>query len=126
MSDEFTDDPTARVDDKFVVMKAEEWDRYFGHLMQVCDQFPAAEALRNVFVNPPIVKDAVVIRTRDIFAEQGLMAYAGAVQTTIEVAKSLGFTTLGGTPIKRLQNIADYFHDRAQEAHEVVTKRVPD
>lgn len=112
-------------DDKFVVMKAEDWDRYYRSLIQVCDQ-SGVENARNIFINPPIVKDAVVIRTRDIFAEQGLMAYAGVVQTAIELADQLSFKIICGVPVTRLREIADYFHDRAQEAHEILNKRVPD
>jgi hypothetical protein len=115
-------EPTS--DEKYIVIKREEFER----LLDRHDPSDYGHQMRST-VNDLLAKripDAVVIRMRDVFAAPGLEAYAGVVQTAIEICKFQGFVHLGGTPVKRLQSIADYFHDRAHQARLVQTKRVPD
>lgn len=81
-------------DDKYVVFKKDEF-------------------LNGLSMGQPALplSDAVVIRTKDIFAAPVLYTYAGAVQTAIEVIQAAG-----GLVPEELMLVREYFHERAQEA----------
>ena len=95
------------MDDKYLVFKRDEFIERHGTSKVV-------EAL----------DDAVVIRTRDIFAPGVLHTYSAAVQTAIEVIQGTD-AQLSSLWITDLEKVRDYFHDRAVEADEVQTKRFP-
>lgn len=61
--------------------------------------------------------DAVVIRTKDIFAGPALHAYAANISTAISILRSVSppFTDVAD----ELQRVADYFSDAAAEADEI-------
>lgn len=66
--------------------------------------------------------DAVVIRRRDVFAAPALEAYANAIVCALALAKG---SSLEGSSIAGLQDIADYFHQQAEKSYGEVRK-VPD
>ena len=100
-------------DDKYVVFKADEFDHWWMHKVR--------PRLEGVIDQPPEqLVDAVVIRTQDVFAAGGLSAYANQIETVIEV---------GGVPqddVLRLEEIRDYFFDRAREAEQSPDRKLPD
>lgn len=85
--------------------------------------FNRAKFKANVFQE---VRDAVVIRTQDIFAPAGLRAYASTVLNTAEIVESLEKNGVD-VPIDRDHCIAlaDYFMSRADEA-ERSERKFPD
>lgn len=105
-------------DEKYIVFKREDWDRYTSR--SGCGANVAKALLP--------LDDAVVIRTQDVFAAPALDGYANAIRTGMAIA------TLG--PLEnnaeaneihwRLGEIADYFHDRACESWERGDKKIPD
>ena len=68
---------------------------------------------------PQPVNDAVVIRRQDIFAPPALDAYANSIM----VAMSL--TDGSDARLRRLQEIADYFHEQADISWNS-KRRIPD
>jgi hypothetical protein len=56
------------------------------------------------------VPDAVVIRRQDVFAPPALDAYANAITVVIESG------CLAIEDRRRLQGVADYFHDQAAKS----------
>ena len=96
------------MDDKYVVLKRRDWE--------------AASSDDELELEP--VTDAVVIRTKDIFAGPVLHTYAGAVQTAIEVIQGTD-AQLSSVWIKELEQVRDYFNGRAEEADAVNQKRFP-
>jgi hypothetical protein len=97
-------------DDKYVVMKAEDWEK-----MPFAPNHTSG-----------ILTDAVVIRTQDIFAGPGLSAYANAIQTGIDLMREFGGMEDALELIGELEEIRDYFHERAQEALMHPHKKIPD
>lgn len=61
-----------------------------------------------------VIEDAVVIRTSDLFAGPALHAFVGALRTTIEVLSN--YTMDNGGHVENLEEISDYFHEKALEA----------
>lgn len=122
-----SDNEGHHVDEKYVVFKAGEWDDFYDKIFALIKAAGfKGDTLDNLMASPPVLHDAVVIRTRDIFASPGLMAYAGVVQTAVELAEIQGVTMVGGTTVKRLKEIADYFSERAFDAANNPSHRVPD
>lgn len=76
------------------------------------------------------VDDAVVIRRQDVFAPPALDAYANAimaaVEISLEVSGHVGGIDEDPEPVKRLREIADYFHAQAEEAYANSQRKVPD
>lgn len=102
-------------DDKYVVFKKEKFDFW----AKVGD-LPIDETI--------MVRDAVVIRHQDLFAEHGLRAYAGAVITAIDIINEIGVdveTEDGTSATHHLQKLADYFNDQADLARDA-TSKIPD
>ena len=97
-------------DQKYVVIKRSEWEQLRLDTGSVR--------------MPDPLDDAVVIRTKDIFAGPVLETYAGAVQTAIEVIQGTS-SDLARSWIEDLEAIRDYFHERAQEAQTFNHKRFP-
>lgn len=96
------------IDEKYVVFKREEF----------------LEWTSNTTTPPPVLSDAVVIRTKDVFAAPALEMYANGILVAIHTART-SYTELPSR-IERLQAIADYFHSRATEAWERGDKVLPD
>lgn len=99
-------------DEKYVVFKADEFSDWYQTVDGAGDTVPMR------------LDDAVVIRTKDIFAGPVLHTYAGAVQTAIEVIRGTD-THSSRDWISHLEQVRDYFHDRANEADKVQQKRFP-
>lgn len=98
-------------DDKYVVFKREDWEKFseaYGH-----------EDIG--LLASQTLQDAVVIRTSDVYAGPALHAYAAMVsmisKTLREIVPDLA---------DRQQRVADYFHDRATEADEHPRPKYPD
>lgn len=103
-------------DDKYVVMQREQFE-FMMHVAQV----GIDETI--------ILKDAVVIRTQDIFSGPGLSAYAMDIQTALDLNAVMGGTVFTLEQAKRLAVMRDYFYVRAQEAFEKAAEgaaKVPD
>lgn len=99
--------------DKYVVFKKEDYDRFNKH-----NNDPNHE--------PRNLDDAVVIRSQDVFAGPGLHAYAGVVQTAIDLTKmEFGFSD-GDDEIAHLEHLRDFFHSKAVDADESPIKKLPD
>lgn len=86
-------------DEKYIVFKRSDWDKFITNLT-------AGYSV----VTPDRVDDAVVIRTRDIYAGPALHAYAHAAMTTME------FLTPEHPEREGIGKVVDYFIDRANEA----------
>ena len=108
-------------DDKYIVFKREDFDEFF-RLVQA--DRPYIEALTDRSLN-----DAVVIRTQDVFAGPALHCYAASISVAAKLVSAQhidrDYTEEEASQINRLQQIADYFHERALEADESEQK-VPD
>lgn len=106
-------------DEKYIVFKRDEFDRWMSMDDDNCQDISPPEHLR----------DAVVIRTKDLIAGPGLHAYAANVQTAIEALDFSQRRTdgLASTEvdelISRLSSLADYMHERATEADEIARNR---
>lgn len=84
-------------DEKYVVFKKEDFDKW---------QMEQAEPLEST---PRPLDDAVVIRTKDLFAPPALDTYANSILVALSLM-------LPNDPRRvSLQAIADYFHARAVE-----------
>lgn len=97
---------------KYLVFKTDEYDA-----MMDADLDPRHLAL----------DDAVVIRRQDVFAPPALDCYANAITVTIEGMKltDTGSTSENHDTRKRLQDIADYFHEQAAKSW-VEVRKLPD
>lgn len=90
-------------DNKYIVFKREEWDHFIRGL--------DVDHAESIGLTP--LGDAVVIRTKDPLAGPALHAYAAGAALPARVFH------LNGSPEGRaLQDVADYFHERAVEADE--------
>lgn len=102
-------------DDKYIVFKRNNEDNDDGRYYDGDD-----------------LEDAVVIRTRDLFAAGGLYAYANNIHAWCEVEAR----DLEGIPrhqarerfdrLDRARVIADYFAERAYEAEDSDARKFPD
>lgn len=104
-------------DNKYVVFKREG---FFEFVERLRDEPPHQHAQILSTLPDYALKDAVVIRLRDSFASPALHAYANCIATS---ARAIG--ELAPSTRDRLLSIADYFHTRAVEADEIVSK-LPD
>lgn len=109
-------------DEKYAVFKADDWNT-------IVDK-AAEDAGYNVMVSTEwfnrMLQDAVVIRTQDIFAGPGLSAYANCIQTAIDLMREVAQPVSLTEHITRLEEIRDYFFERAQEAFDRPDKHIPD
>lgn len=105
--------PPAPIDDKYVVFKQSDFYVMLGYLLSEAslagEQFDMAVA--PVKVDENRLMDAVVIRRQDLFASPALHSYANSI--AVAVATSTDEITA-----KRLQKVADYFHEQAVAAGE--------
>lgn len=93
-------------DEKYIVFKRSDWEAFereteFNYHPQSTTGVPEA------------VEDAVVIRTRDIYAGPALHAYAHAAMTTLE------FMTKHSLIREEIDQVVNYFLDRAEEADKI-------
>jgi hypothetical protein len=100
---------TTPKDDKYIVFKREQWERFW---------FRATPE----DIMPTELEDAVVIRRQDAFAPPALEAYANAITITLQLHRD---DTVTGPHVKRLQEIADYFHSQAAAAWDT-HRKIPD
>jgi hypothetical protein len=94
--------------DKYITFKREE--------LQTTFPLPFVRTLRELEI-----EDAVVIRTQDAFAGPALHAYAAS----ISIAAKVLFDTGSPEQATALQDIADYFSLRAEEA-DAGPQKIPD
>jgi len=86
-------------DEKYIVFKRSDWEE-------------ASQNLGSAWTPEP-VDDAVVIRTRDIYAGPAFHAYAHAAMTTLE------FMTEHSPIREEIDPVVNYFLDRAEEADRI-------
>jgi len=92
-------------DDKYIVFKRQEFEQNLSGLP------------KSVF-NAIALPDAVVIRRQDLFASPALHGYANSIGIAIAL-------TDDEVTRKRLQGVADYFHQQGEAASEEAAK-LPD
>lgn len=102
------------IDEKYVVFRRDDFNDIFT------DNNLIAGKVRQD-LSTIQVKDAVVIRTQDIFAAPALDAYANSISVALMI---MGYKP--GDPHPELANTADYFHERATEAWRREDKKIPD
>lgn len=107
-------------DDKYVVFKREDWEQFAHVGMAEGGIHDGGDAGIDInALSERVVRDAVVIRRKDVFAPPALEMYA----MSIDVALSL---TPGGDPRREaLKRISAYFHQQATEAWDT-DRSVPD
>lgn len=91
------------MNNKYVVFKREDWDAHRDQPGCMPEDLE--------------VDDAVVIRRQDVFAPPALDAYANLITAALAVAQDVsghipGVDEEPGS-VKRLREIADYFHEQA-------------
>lgn len=110
------------LEEKYIVMKKEDWDEYWKH---TDDMEPDLLAI-------PVIKDCVVIRHQDVFASSAMFDYANVIQAGLELMDSLkqrGVITGGnkyGEEVRRLRELADGFMGEGERASKWFGRRVPD
>jgi hypothetical protein len=102
-------------DEKYIVFKRADWER-----MKIEQQHDGQYFCQLTEAESEQVPDAVVIRCQDSFAPPALDMYASNVSQVVEA-----FGDSAPKHIKRLKEIADYFHQRAAEAWQV-ERKLPD
>jgi hypothetical protein len=103
--------------DKYIVFKREEFVTWWRQ--------PSVGGTMNEIHCPDELRDSVVIRLKDPFAESALNSYAQSVQTAIEVLRmipSAAFPPL----LEHLREIADYFAGNAEKARMITERKIPD
>lgn len=114
MTDEILPSRESTVDPKkYITFKRDEFQ---AHVHTVWLSMPERTPLKW----PDEIEDAVVIRTQDVFAGPAFHTYAASIGL---VARMLAFTH--PEKAQQQQDIADYFHARAEEADEGLRK-LPD
>lgn len=107
--------------DKYIVFKRETWEKA---------ERLADNSILTDLNESDAVDDAVVIRRQDVFAPPALAAYANAIQTAITIHVDTGSYVPGvdeePDQVKRLREIADYFHEQAELAYADSARKVPD
>lgn len=107
-------------DQKYLVFKPDELLEFMGSLLPTeGDCAPAAQRITEN-LKRLMLKDATVLRHKDLFAQVALYAYASAVQSGIEVLESLGEQAPAS-----LRDLADHFFQEAEMARLTLSK-VPD
>lgn len=97
------------VDTKYIVFKRRDWEQFLK------DWSPDEMVSE---INEMALRDATVIRGQDLFAANALDVYAGSIGIALMVM-ALGHERDG------LMKVADYFHERAQEAR-MIGYKLPD
>lgn len=110
------------LDEKYVVFKAEDFDRVYPDM--------TIEAGNDSLAGLE-VEDAVVIRLQDQFAPTALYTYGNTIQSHIEMMDNL-FDEMFGKPrshlherVRHLEKVRDYFFAKAQESANM-KKKLPD
>jgi hypothetical protein len=91
-------------DSKYITFKRADWDQ----MVKNGQLYP--ESVKR-WAEENGLKDSVVIRTRDAFAAAALNTYANSIAISAKVLGELAPSTRD-----RLLRVADYFHQRAEEA----------
>lgn len=106
------------MNDKYVVFKREDVESW-GH-----------ELATKTNLLEKVVEDAVVIRRQDVFAPPALDAYANLITAAISIFVDSGGFVPGADPepesVKRLREIADYFHEQSEQAYADSSRKLPD
>lgn len=95
-------------DSKYIVFKREDWEAFAK------DWKRTKEEDKRVFAQDMSLQDTVVIRLKDSFAGAALHTYANSISLTARLLRDLMPSTR-----KRLQDVADYFHEAAVRADEI-------
>lgn len=109
-------------DDKYVVFRREDLFQMLGQFLPRGNEdcAPVAEDMVKA-VEATLLPDAVVIRRQDFFAAPALHTYANSIGLAARLAHAAPEQKVA----KRLQSIADYFHEQAVLADEEGFK-IPD
>lgn len=99
--------------DKYVVLKKEDFDRMLGKLELPGGSSIAEEAQAH------LVKDAVVIRRQDRFAASAFDTYSSQILGYLEIAEDMGIYD------PELEALADFFADQAHLARQG-ERKLPD
>jgi len=81
-----------------------------------------------------LVTDATVIRAQDVFSAAALEAYSHSITVAIDTMRHLIPSELEDTVVgdkmfaqlSRLQHVANYFNERAEQARQAWPKKLPD
>lgn len=113
-------DPT-----KYIVFKRDDYDELIGDADEKEDGHVVSALIDQL--DRVWLRDAVVIRRQDLFAAPALDTYANSITIAIDV---LTKCQPGGEDdtdvVKRLQEVADYFHEQAQKSWETQGRKLPD
>jgi hypothetical protein len=88
--------------DKYVVIKAEDWEIYLADLLE--------KKLRKTvddLETLPLKGDYFVIRDQDVFAPAGLWAYASNIHTAVDFTDTLGLSVMEEDTRASLLGLAD-------------------
>lgn len=96
------------IDEKYVVFKREEFQRWYQTVDSAGGTVPMA------------LDDATVIRGQDLFAGPALHAYAASIAIAVKI-----LANTDPDLAKSLRDVADYFSERAAEADEI-SHKLPD
>lgn len=102
----------ARLERKYVIFKAEDWDAFVGTYPYV--------------IRPPEVDDGVVLRKQDMFTPQALYEYSGQIRTAVELVKKALLAEDKDSFISDLEELASGFVEEAIDAETREGKKVPD
>lgn len=111
--------------EKYVVFKREDWKRAINEANDRMDRglVPLASSFTRLIDIE--VDDAVVIRRQDVFAPPALAMYANSIRTALDVAQLHEVGDPNETA-RRLQAIADYFHEQSELAYADSRRSLPD
>lgn len=107
---------------KYVVFKAEDWDRWVTALGEVPE-------LHTYFreYGPNELDDAVVLRKQDVFTSSALYEYAGQIRTTVEIIeKLLARQESPEVFLHGLRELANSFTEEAEDAEVGGERKLPD
>lgn len=105
--------------EKYISFKREEFYELMGALMLPKDGPVTRRIITEV--SAAQLEDAVVLRTKDLFAGTALRAYADTVSNSIEIMLEMGVVVP-----EHLVRIRDYFYAKSDDAYAVKAKRIPD
>jgi hypothetical protein len=109
--------------DKYVVIKADRW----GELLMSLDLAGQGALAETAAAQAPIDGDYFVIRDQDVFAAQGLFAYASNIRTAVEFTQTVGLSVMTDEVRDRLLDLANELVDTACSWMEAdVSVKVPD
>lgn len=109
--------------DKYTVFKTDELQQMMGRFLPKgdVDCAPVAQEMLEAIADTQL-RDCVVIRLKDVFAESALRSYAASVLTAVDVLRMQPYTNIA--QLEWLVELADYFNGAAEQASHM-QKKVP-